>query len=224
MKLKSFGCSFIYGTDLSDIHDPRKPSHATWPALLAEQLDIEYCCHAGGGHGNLSILDRLSAAIYQDPADLFVIQWTFIDRFDFSDPDGHHFNKGTNDWSTLRSNDESDACDFYFRYLHSEYRDKLTSCLYINTALDMLQEKKCKFLMTSINDLILCDRYHVTDAMTTWQAKIRSNLTWFEGQDFLNWSLRQGFPVGVTGHPLEEAHAAAADLMWPAIDAILRRA
>ena len=62
MKLKSFGCSFIYGTDLAD--DGRgfiaaTPSRLTWPALLAQNLDYSYECYARPGCGNLRILEKI---------------------------------------------------------------------------------------------------------------------------------------------------------------------
>ena len=224
MKLKSFGCSFILGTDLADLKTPDQFSNLTWPSLLADKFGLSYCCHAGGGHGNLSILDRLSQEIYRDPHALFVIQWTYIDRFDFSDPDGHHYNKGINDWLTILPGTKSTQADFFYRNIQSEYRDKLTALLYIKTAIDLLRENNCRFLMTSIDKLVLCPKYQASDIMKVWQRHLISNLVFFEEHDFLTWSKLKGFAMGVTGDPLEEAHAAAAELMAPAIDAILRRA
>ena len=62
MKLKSFGCSFIWGSDLPDDgrNLPRATaSRLTWPALLAQDLEYEYECHARPGAGNLQITERL---------------------------------------------------------------------------------------------------------------------------------------------------------------------
>jgi len=224
MELKSFGCSFTYGTDLADVTDPSRYSHLTWPSLLANKFGMAYQCHAGGGHGNLAIFDRLSQEIDRHPQSLFVIQWTYIDRLDYSDRDGHHFNKGTNDWSTILPGSDSLQSDFFFREIHSEYRDKLTSLIYIKSAIDLLRENNCKFLMTCIDKTMLCDKYHTTAVMQRWQRHLRSNLFFFEEQDFLQWSRRKGFPTGKTGHPLEQAHVAAAELMTPVIDAILHKA
>jgi len=40
--LKSYGCSFVYGSDLPDTSDDQiKHSQHTWPALIANQLDME---------------------------------------------------------------------------------------------------------------------------------------------------------------------------------------
>lgn len=223
MILKSFGCSFILGTDLPDLATPDQFSSLTWPSLLARKFDLPYRCYAGGGHGNLSILDRLSQEIQHDPSALFVIQWTYIDRFDYSDPNGHHYNKGMNDWLTILPETKSTHAEFFFRNIQSEYRDKLTSLLYIKTAIDLLRENNCRFLMTAIDRLVLCPKYHASDVMKLWQRYLISNLVFFDEHDFLTWSKLQGFAMGETGHPLEQAHAAAAHLMSPVIGSILRK-
>ena len=65
MKLKSFGCSYIFGSELSDDllpPSPTKPaSQLTWPALLAQRFDLPYECYALPATGNLRILDQLLA-------------------------------------------------------------------------------------------------------------------------------------------------------------------
>jgi hypothetical protein len=85
MKIKSFGCSFIFGTDLADETrgEPyAQSSQLTWPALLAQDLGLEYECHARPGSGNLRILEKILSISIQTPA-TFVIGWTWIDRFDY---------------------------------------------------------------------------------------------------------------------------------------------
>lgn len=221
MKLKSFGCSFIYGTDLSDAKEPFCPSHQTWPARLAKTFDLKYECHAGGGIGNLAILDRLSQQVVEKPTALYVVQWTYIDRFDYSDHHGHHFTNGRNDWCTIRPNAKTKESDFYFRSLHSEYKDKLTAILYVKSALDLLQQNQCKFIMTYLDRLLLCDRWHCSSAMMAWQNDIKKHLINFDGEDFLTWSRQRGYHINERNHPLEQAHQAAADVMRPVIESIL---
>ena len=62
MKLKSFGCSFIFGSELA--YDGRDspyatPSQLTWPAHLAQHLNYNYQCYARPGAGNLQILEQI---------------------------------------------------------------------------------------------------------------------------------------------------------------------
>lgn len=50
MKLKSFGCSFIFGLELSDIGaKSKKYSQLTWPAIIAQRQGLEYECYARPG-------------------------------------------------------------------------------------------------------------------------------------------------------------------------------
>ena len=89
MQVKSFGCSFIFGSELAD--DGKNGLYAigsrlTWPALLAKHYNYQYQTHARPGSGNLQILERmLNQTAVSDNLDLFVIGWTWIDRFDYYD-------------------------------------------------------------------------------------------------------------------------------------------
>lgn len=227
MNLWTFGCSLMFGTDLQD--DNRhgawsKASRLTWPALLANRFDLEYQTKAKGGSGNLCILDRMMQAACLFPDSIFVVGWTYIDRFDYSRPGGRHFNGGQEDYLTLRPAENNELEKFYFANFQSEYKDKLTNLIYIKTAIDFLNAQKIPFLMTAIDDLLFCEKWHAPPSVIKLQQAIRPYISDFEGKNFIDWSRRRGFQISQTGHPLEEAHAAAADLMAPAIDAILRRA
>jgi len=50
------------------------------------------------------------------------------------------------------------------------------------------------------------------------QAQIQPHTTQFEGQSFLDWSRKQGYPETEMWHPLEAAHRAAGDLMIKVFD------
>lgn len=213
MILKSFGCSFIFGTDLHD--DGRDlrwptPSQHTWPALIAKKRSWDYKCHARGGSGNIQILERvLTQAALNEPA-FFVIGWTWIDRFDYT--------SGNRDaWSTVMPIDTDEKAKIYYRDLHSQFRDKFTSLCAIKTAIDTLKQKNLPFLMTYMDDLIFETEWHTTPAITDLQNYIRPHVTNFEGRNFVEWSRNQGFEISPTMHPLEPAHAAAAELMNPMI-------
>jgi hypothetical protein len=118
MRLKSFGCSFIYGSDLTDINN-------SWPALLATQLGHSHKCYARPGSGNLQIAERvLNQIADSDNSDLFVVGWTWIDRFDYININTTW--SGT-PWSTIMPVDTTEIAKIYYRDLHSEYRDKLTT-------------------------------------------------------------------------------------------------
>lgn len=214
MVLKSFGCSFIFGTDLRD--DGRNcpyaiPSQFSWPALLAKDLGYPYACYAYPGSGNLRILERvMSESVSCDGQDLFVIGWSWIDRFDYTSKDDQ--------WSTIMPVDTTDNAGFYYRHLHSQYRDKLTTLVCIKSAIDVLKNKKIPFIMTHIDDLIWEDQWHTTPAIMDTQDYIRPYISDFEGKTFLEFSRYYGFEISKTSHPLESAHRRAFEIVKNDLD------
>lgn len=206
MKIKSFGCSFIHGDELSS------PLNA-WPALIAQDHGWDYQCHAVPGSGNLQIMESILR--HSDPGSLSIINWTWIDRFDF-------VNSITEQWETLRPALDHQHAEYYFRNLHGQYRDMLTNLCYVKTALDFLIEKNIKFVMTAVDDLffeVVKKEWHDPAAVSHLQSKIQPYLQSFEGQGFLSWSRSNGYQISDAWHPLEDAHRAAADLF---IDTIRR--
>jgi len=211
MQLTSHGCSFVYGSELSS------PS-LSWPALVAQHLGYDYVCTATPGSGNLQIME--SVLLHADRGDLCVINWTWIDRFDFVD-------NLDESWQTLRPVLDHEHAEYYFRNLHGQYRDILTNLAYISTAISFLQNRRVPFVMTYMDNLLferVRPEWHQPDAVNYLQRLVFPHMKDFDGMNFLEWSRKNSFDVSETWHPLEQAHAAAAGLMAPAIDAILRRA
>lgn len=232
MMLKAFGCSFIHGTDLADVGELTenrfRPSQSTWTALIAQHLGLTYNCVAKGGSGNLQILDNVlsSAEMDRNQRDIFVVAWTWSGRFDYSNPFGRHFDgPERHAWTTihppLMQGKKQNIQDFYFRNLHSEYRDKLTTLIYINAAIDMLRSRNLPFIMTCMDEMIFDTQWHTTPAIAYLQDQARPHILDFQGQNFLHWATQQGHAVSNSGHPLEAAHAAAAALMLPRVQSLV---
>ena len=224
MNLKSFGCSFIYGSELSDeiIYDPSKKqppnySKLTWAAHLAQHLNYNYLCYARPGAGNLQIAERALTHLATNETALFVINWTFIDRFDYFD-----INNPTrffdNTWSTLMPIDETATAKTYYKNLHSEIRDKLTTLMSIKLVLDTLHQKNCPFIMTYMDDLMFDKQWHTTPAITDMQDYILPHMSTFDGLNLQQFTKKNGYPITRIGHPLEQAHAAAGELMIKVFD------
>jgi hypothetical protein len=215
MKLKSFGCSFIFGTDLAvDGRDSpyATPSQLTWPALLAKNLTYEYECYARPGSGNLQILENiLNQTANNNPA-VFVVGWTWIDRFDYYDAE---YNPGRkrSPWSTIMPIDSDNLAKTYYKDLHSEYCDKFTTLSYIKLAIDTLKQKNVPFIMTYMDELIFDQQWHTTPAVLALQEYVHPYLTNFKGQTLLDWSRDGGFAISDQLHPLEAAHQAAFELI-----------
>jgi hypothetical protein len=202
MQLKSFGCSFIYGSDLIDVNN-------AWPALLATQLGYGFKCYARPGSGNLQIAERvLNQIANSNNSDLFVIGWTWIDRFDYIDVNDKW---GGTQWSTIMPVDTTELAKTYYRNLHSEYRDKLTTLMSVRLVIDTLKQKGISFVMTYMDNLIFDQRWHTTTAVIDLIEYIKPYMTTFDDQTFLEWSRTNNYPISTTLHPLEQAHQSAAD-------------
>ena len=211
MIFKSFGCSLIFGTDLPDlaIRFWREGSKFSWPAKLAQKKAVDYKCYARPGAGNLQILEQiLNQTNTADPA-TFIIGWSFINRFDYYRPKELTLSP----WYTLMPIEQSDPARVYYRDLHSEYCDKLSSLSYIKLAIDTLNQRKIPFIMTYMDESLFDRKSDISVAVTELQDYVQPHMTKFNGQTFLDWSRHNGFPVSNTLHPLEAAHIAAADLI-----------
>ena len=114
--------------------------------------------------------------------------------------------------------DDNSLAQVYYRDLHSEYRDKLTSLSYIKLTIDTLKQLGIKFIMTYMDDLLFDQRWHITPAVLDLQEYIKPYMVTFEGQSFLDWSRAHGYPETKTWHPLEEAHKAAGNYIIKVFD------
>jgi len=233
MNLKSFGCSFIFGTELSDDGQNdrygqyvrengvwrRFPvgSRLTWPAHLAQHLGHTYITYARPGAGNLQIAERVLSHLATDHQSLFVIGWTYIDRFDYVDTATPNGFPGT-PWSTITPGDTTDVASNYYKNLHSEIRDKITTLMSIRLVIDALKQKGCPFIMTYIDDLMFDTQWNTSPAITDLQDYIRPHMTTFEGLNFQQWSKKNGHAITNIGHPLESAHRAAGEFMIKVFD------
>jgi hypothetical protein len=220
MNLKSFGCSFIFGSELSDdVQNDQYPtgSRLTWPAHLAAYLGYDYLIYARPGAGNLQIAERVLTHLATNEQTLFVIGWTFIDRFDYVNLNNPERWAGVA-WSTLMPIDPTDIANTYYKNLHSEIRDKLATLMSVRLVIDTLKQKGCPFIMTYMDDLMFDRRWHTTPAITDLQDYIRPHMTTFGGMNFQQWSKKNGHPITAIGHPLESAHAAAGQLIIKVFD------
>jgi len=212
-KLKSFGCSFIYGSDLSDCSDHTN-SQLTWPALIADRLGLKYHCLARPGQGNFKIYCDILA--HSEPDSVCLINWTWVDRLDYVDANKR--------WQTLRPADENALQTFYYKNLHSQLVDMISDASYIVLAAQYLQEQNIPYVMTYMDQLLfetVDPNWHNPKYLESLQHKLQSILKNFDGLNFLDWSRHHNFDVSELWHPLEAAHAAAADHWLPQIQSLV---
>ena len=196
MKLKSFGCSFIWGSEMADANT--YPSKCSWPALLANNLSMHYQCMARPGSGNLQIAEQILNHVDQEQA-FFVINWTYIDRFDYVD-------SSNDEWSTIRPGAQDSLAEHYYRNLHSQYKDKLTTLMQIKLCVDAMLNAGHEFCMTYMDDLLLETNWHVSPAVLSLQKNIQPHLRQFDQCNMLEYARGRGHAVGHLEHPLESAH------------------
>jgi hypothetical protein len=217
MKIKSFGCSFTYGSELilSDTDTKQlTPLHASWPLLIAKHYQLEFENFSLPGIGNLRILEQILAqSELVDPA-VFLINWTWLDRFDFIKfPDEA--------WETLRPGGSTELHSLYYKHFYQQYHSMLINASYISTAINVLNSKNINFCMT-LMDTTLFDPidpdWQDPYALRTLQRIIKPHITWFDGLDFLSWSQKNKYSISKNWHPLEQAHCAAADYMIKLFD------
>jgi hypothetical protein len=226
MQVKSFGCSYIFGSELPDeirkIDETNRRSYfagsqLTWPCLVAKNYGYPYNTYARPGSGNLQILERLlsnlSGSINNDI--LCIIGWTWIDRFDYCIEKSQWPGMP---WSTLMPIDDNEVAKIYYRDLHSEIRDKFVNLLYIKQAIDALKSKSIPFIMTYMDHLLFDDKWNTTPAIVEMQTYIKPYMTQFDELNFQQWTKKNKFPISTIGHPLEQAHYAASKYIIQALD------
>jgi hypothetical protein len=210
MKLKSFGCSFIYGTDLAD--DGKgffysSPSKLTWPSLLAKKHNWDYTCYARPGSGNLQIAEAVLNQLTDSEPAIYVIGWTWIDRFDYTTTDARR------SWRTIMPVDTDSLAKTYYCDLHSEYRDKLVTLMNVKLCIDALIASGNRFVMTYMDNLMFDQQWNTSPAVSLLQGQCQSHMTTFNNKSFLEYSKEKGFEISPTLHPLEAAHQSAFELI-----------
>jgi len=206
-KLYAFGDSFTWGSELQDVivNKDTKPSTYTWPALLSNACNLKYKCFAKPGASNQTILRTILSKILNITADdTVVINWTWINRWDFYDLD-------TNKWNTVRpaSNEITKFDQLYYKFFQSELWDKLETLKTIALIHKMLNDNNINFISTIIDKLVIDKKYHAPAYITILQDEIRNDFFNFDDCGFYEWAKNNNFPIGKNNHPLEEAHQSA---------------
>jgi len=202
-KLIAFGDSFTYGSELSDNNSNGLYSLLTWPALLAKHLNLDYVCLAIEGCSNQTITREFFNYINNiSKNDLVVINWTWIDRWDF-------YNIDNTSWETVRPSNNNSSTFFnkiYFKYMQSELWDKWETLKNINLILYELQHKGVQYIMSTQDNLILDNKSHTPGYIVNIQNNINNEFIWFNNQTFLDWSKTNKFKISELLHPLDNAH------------------
>ena len=216
-KIVSFGDSFVFGSELANNDDGSK----AWAGLIAQKLGCEYVTHAVPGCGNDHIARQIyswfSTNLAQDT--LAVINWTWMCRWDF-------YIVEHETWITLgptcvpdklkglvERTDAEDMIDFYKRRANSSLLwNKFRNLQSIYATQQYLKHKGINAIQTYMDYELFNTQWHAPDYVQELQQLILPELQLFDHKNFVDWSHSHGYPVTIVGnHPLEQAHAAAAN-------------
>ena len=83
--LISGGDSFTYGSELLDCPHGKHYSQKTWAPLLADKLDMNYCCTAWPGYANSAIRRKVMNTVekYKQESLFVAVMWSFPNRYEF---------------------------------------------------------------------------------------------------------------------------------------------
>ena len=224
-RIVSFGDSFVFGSEQENNED----GSLGWPGRAAKELACEYQTFAQPGCGQDLIAKQVYSYFSKNPTEdtLAVINWTWISRWDF-------YVLEHDTWITLGSScipqliehlvtrtEAEDIVGFYHRRLNAGIMwNKLRSLQAIHGVQAYLREQN----ITNIQTYMDYDMFDVEvrfepltpDYINELQRLIYPHVELFEGQNFVDWSRKNGYTVTDHGlHPLEDAHIAAAKL-WQA--------
>ena len=207
-KIISFGDSFIFGSDLADCDGKDNYSKSTWPALCAKELGLDYECHAKGARGNQSI--SLEAIAWPCTNALAVINWSWIDRFDYFSMENEPLSM------TVLPGIDNELSKFYYKNFHSEFGDIFRSLSTIHATHSYLKEQNIPFVSSIMDTLLVTDMWNHAPGIANLQAMIQKDISWFpKQQTFLEWSRSNDYPESKGWHPLEQAHAEAVKVWLP---------
>jgi hypothetical protein len=107
----------------------------------------------------LTKIDLISTTFqiyFSKKEDIFVINWSWLDRFDFIDPVHEH-------WCTLRPGDNSDIHRLYYKNFYNQYHTMIINASYISSTISLLKKYNLKFIMSLIDTTL----FDVVDPL--WQ-------------------------------------------------------
>lgn len=214
-KVVAIGDSFTRGDELADCqlhntNDFSAYSRKTWPALVANNLQVDYDCIATGGRGNQWISWQVSRLLHRLENHLVIINWSWFARFDYIDAE-------TDTWKTTHPRHEDKLDHYFYRNYDSDIWNLHRNLQQMHSTIALLQQNKINFLMTCLDPLLHTKSFGETPAHKTWQDvttslqdQVLHYILNFYGYTFLEWAKHKNFEIGPGGHPLENAHTEAA--------------
>jgi hypothetical protein len=230
MSLFFIGCSHTYGDDLID------PKEQAWPALVAQAKNKSFTNLAvSGGTNSRNVYHTIKNS---DSYDHFYIAWTYIERFTQYNADNNfeiNFNPQLK--NTLYGNDASfkNYGKLHYAHWHNElyaFKGWLQQIILLQQYLES-KNKKYTMINSCPNNInrwtsdrnsfnnnvksLLCFDLMNDDQLLAEHDEIQSLLKEINFTHYLGWNswcitdLMDQYPVGLTGHLLNNGHEAVAN-------------
>lgn len=229
MRLYFNGCSHTYGDDLSD------PKNNAWPAVLSRQVGLDFFNDSISGGTNDRIMYRTIKHI--DQFDKFYIAWTYTTRFTrYRTDNNHDVNFNPQLVHNLYSKDPNFAeyGKIHYRTWHNElYAVKLWLQNIVMLQRLFESERKHYLMINSVSNhldrwtsswqdfsssvkSLLCFDLMNDDQLYQEHLEIQKLISMIDLTHFVEWNRwcltdeLTKYPVGPTGHLLEQGHVATA--------------
>ena len=226
----STGCSHTYGDDLED-------KKLAWPHMLADMLGTECVNNATSGGSNDRIVYETVKA---DPADLYIIAWTYKERFTRYDPNNYQINFNPNLVHDMYSNrwEFTEYGKLHYTFWHNQLYSFKLWLQQIILLQRYLESKSQNYLMLNANhnnyEIFVTDwlnfnqsvrDYVCFDQMNDIQlqaehAEIQqyidniSKECYYKLDTFCITDLHDDYPLGDSGHLLEQGHREIANRLY----------
>jgi hypothetical protein len=229
MKLYFSGCSHTYGDDLSD------PTSQSWPAIISSRLGHKFLNDSTSGGTNDRIMYRTIKNI--DQFDKFYIAWTYTTRFTRYRADNNYeinFNPQLTHAMYGKSLEFLQYGKLHYSIWHNElysfklwlqniillqtlFKSKNKSYVMINADNNLINQWTSDWPL--FNDSVhsfLCVDLMNDNQLRAENLEIQNLLKQIDFSHYIGWNswwltqLLETYPVGPTGHLLEEGHLATA--------------
>tara|TARA_R100000008_G_C3562587_1_gene157123 strand:- start:132 stop:833 length:702 start_codon:yes stop_codon:yes gene_type:complete len=226
----STGCSHTYGDDLED-------KNLAWPHVLADMLGVKCSNNAISGGSNDRIVYETVKA---DPADLYIIAWTYTERFTRYDQNNHQTNFNPSLVHSMYSNryEFTEYGKIHYAFWHNQLYSFKLWLQQIILLQRYLESNNQKYLMLNADNnnykIFVTDwlnfnqsvkDYVCFDQMSDIQlqaehAEIQQYIDdirrecYYKLDTFCIKDLHDDYPLGNSGHLLAEGHREIANRLY----------
>lgn len=250
MILVAGGDSFIWGAELADCRHGGSGGYSrkTFSALLAE--DIEYHCAAYPGNANNAISRSVMSACESLVDVGVVVNWTFPQRYDFRF--NYDTLTATSPWFSIHShystakvidnikNSEliKDFSKVFYKHVgNNEYYEIYTTLKEILFLQLYLKSERIPYLFTTADNSYYEHENYLRSKDQHLEI-LYNQIDWdnwyffpkgtaasetLTPRGFYQWALENKYSVGNYGHPLEQAHADAAELIKEKFNELVKK-